>query len=260
MKKKNWKRVAIIFIVLGFVLWGISAFISPATILESSDYTFTGTLEDPIRVDNLIITSLDPADLDQQQSEVTMYYVVGSDSSGCYWIMQSVWNDRFPFTGFQIALGEHGTTTEPIYIGVMSDEYDPTNWDKWEVIGRLDPGVLPEKDTLYWVGLDLEDDPLQIGRRCYVLAISEDGPLNGNYWIWGVSTNEPYLRGTGMNWGGSGWTDVAMDTCFRTYTIEGPPSEPPDITITTTSQVVTQVLGSLSLLGALIAGTRYFMV
>jgi hypothetical protein len=268
VKKENWRIVAIIFIAIGIAFWCGSAFAVPENNIDSG-YSFTETLDEPIFVDNLIITSLDPEDLDQEQSELTGNYAIGTDPGGYgFWIMQRGMNDRGPFTGFQLALGEHGTTTEPLYVGVMYGENDPTNWDNWKVIAQLDPGVLPEKDTLYWLGLDLEPDTLPIypGQNWYLLAISMDSPADDNFWMWGASENNPYPRGTVKAYDGDDWNEIPghtlLDMCFRTYTIEGedPVDDPPDITITTTAQVVAQALGSISFIGALVSGIRYFKV
>ncbi|GAH00348.1 unnamed protein product [marine sediment metagenome] len=56
--------------------------------------------------------------------------------------------------------------------------------------------------------------------------------------------------------------DPNLDTVFTTYTeSDVPPPPPPDtpvITITSTYNVVAQAMGILTLIGAVISGTKYF--
>lgn len=267
MKKKIWLYLTTMFTVFGivFLVYSVYAVSPEHSTISVSQQAFIGSIEEYAHVNNLIITSLDPEDLDQAQTSMPggLNIAIGSGSSGYgSWIMQSGYNDRYPFTGFQIGLAEHGTTTEPIYVGVMLGKLDPQDENNWAVIARLDPGVLPEKDTFYWLGLDLEDDPLSIGpgQNWYLLAISMDDPVDGNWWMWGCSDQQPYPRGTAMAFDGSNWHDMPYDMTFKVYTVEGGEPEEPEITITSNYQVVSQFLGSLSLLGAVVSGVKYFTV
>jgi len=271
MKKKNWMHLTITFVVAGLSLlvFSVYGFPSPErNTISTSQQGFMGDIKEPVRADNIVITSFDPKDLDQVQTSMPNGLNIAIGTGGGYgnWVMQTGWNDREPLTGFAMGLAEHGTCTEPLYIGLMYSTQNPENWDYWRWYGRLDPGVLPEKDTYYWLGYDFENNPLippiNAGTVWCITAVSMDSPGDGNWWTWGCNDQQSYARGTAKIWGGleTWWQDIPYDMTFKTYTVEGGVGEEPTITITSTNQVVASFLGSFSLLGAVVSGAKYFMV
>lgn len=261
MKKEHWMYMTVILFTAAMLLMFGSFYAASPNIITTPQYNFIGSIDEPIHMDNIAILSLDPDALDQVQTSGDNSVAIGSSS----WLMQSGYNDREPFTGFLMCIAEHGTTTQPIYIGVMLSPLDPQDWDNWAFVGVLNPDVLPKKDTFYWIGFDLESDPLPIdaGEDWYLLAMSMDDPSDGNCWAWKIDDQQSYSRGTAMAFDGNNWHSGPYDMAFKTYTIEGNGGGDgePSVTITSTYQVaVYQFLGSVSLLGAVISGTKYFLV
>lgn len=272
-KKKLWKYITMIFTIAGIGLWIFSAVGMGMDSIIESGVSSHRTFDEPssLQINNIVITSFDPRDLDQAQE------TTGSPNGICigynpsqgygYWAMQLGYNDREPLTGFQVAILEHGNPTKPIYIGIMRGQLDPAAWVNWIWYGYLNPGSLPQKDVYYWVGADFSNNPIDIeaGEEWYIAVISIDPTTGNNHWAWGCNPDNPYPRGNLLNWDVT-WKNIAgtpdFDGCFRTYTTEGqqPPQEPPAITITSNYQIISQFLGSLSLLGAVISGTKYSMV
>ena len=100
-----------------------------------------------------------------------------------------------------------------------------------------------------------------------ITAFSEDASYPDSFWTWALSDSNPYAGGLGRYYGNDDtWQSIrdgVTDFCFVTYTIPNgsppPPPEPPVITISTTS-TVTMAFGGVSLLAAVITGSRYFIL
>ena len=274
MKKKLWLYMAIAFAIAGILLFTYAFTFDTVSAVKSAtifhQYTFEAKLKHMKYLDMVSIQSLDPDQLDQSQEQI------GNDvkayAIGPMWVCQGVKNDRSPIYGFSMILGEYHEgvpTTEPIYIGITSSLltgsqlYDLDNWD---AVGYMNPGTLPEIGVFYWVTYEL-NTPLNIpaGQTFYIIAISEDQSYGDvNWWQWATAGDlgDVYPRGSNYVYNGESWDDSWRDMCFRTYTTPNGGNgdgEPLQITITSNYQVAAQFIGSLSLLGAVVSGTKYFM-
>jgi len=281
MKKEVWKYLAAILAVVAVVFF---AFSLTFTQIASGVTTKTATpsawispsfthVERAKSFSFFNILALNPNQLDQNQEtfgpQGENIYAIGISSYGPLFIGQEVRNERSPMHGFSVCMGRLNVPTEPLYVGVMIDGllYPPYlyDFDNWDWVGKITPDILPDSGTLYWLTVEFST-PLDIPAEdnFYIVAISEDNNEDGNSWAWGFGGNtDTYARGSNCWWSESEWywSSAAYGDCmFRTYTTESTPQDPPSITITSTSQVVSSFLGAFSSLGAVVSGVKYFTV
>jgi len=226
----------------------------------------------------ITISSSNPINVDQFQNDVSagafyIGYLGGHD--GCY--KQLINNERSPFIGFDVAIGKKGTPTEPLYIGVLKNGLEgyesPLDSNNWHVQGSL-PGNFDMPDnTLNWINADFSSNPYD-KTRVNIVLISLDDPTDGNYWMWGYATDDPYVDGDPdirqdvpcrLIWsnqdGVPQWSIDVQDKddfAFVTYSEGGVAPNPPDITITTSSSVsAVQSVGVLTLFGGVLSGIKF---
>jgi len=269
MKKENWKYLTIVLVIaaVGLLIFSsVTAFPSEMSVNSTTDKSQTYELINGGTYSAYIITDFDPDEIDQLQDALSAYYKIGVGSSGCS-ILQPVVNDREPMTGFQVAIGKHGTPSSDLYIGIMYPTYgSPFDGQNYMMAGSISASDVPEADTFYWFGMDLSDYPLDISSGPPALAVvvmSTDNPDDSDYWMWGGSGGNPYptYRPRGWNTEDNEWQnellDGTVDMCFVTYTTSGGGGDTPNITITTTTWVTT-ISGIFGLIGAFVSGSKYF--
>lgn len=280
MKKKTWQYITLVFTVVGISLWVFSAVPvigshapSATSYITLSDIDIDKWDMDVTNIQRLEILSIDPETLDQAQDIINQYFKICLGGDG-YWMCQSIKNYREPLTAFSVGIGRHGTPWSPtgingLFIGIMDPLGNPEDPDDFIFVGYIPPEAIPEDDVFYWMSVDLSSDPIDIPPETFfkIVVISFSMPHTEGYWMLGTSgTQNPYDRGVLASWDfTNNWWDCTQigcgyDMCFATYTVEsdGPPPDAPVITITSTSQVVSQVFGSLSLLGAAVSGIKYY--
>lgn len=276
IKKKTWKYITLVFIVVGISLLGFSAFpivIShvPSTISNTVPYDIDLDEFDIVNAERIgILADPPPETLDQWQDVMNCDYQIGA---GGYWMAQSVKNYREPLTAFVVGLARHGLPLygglpAPIYIGIMdplNDPHDPRNFD---YIGYIMPSDIPE-DEFHWIGKYPLDISIPANTFFGVVVISESSDPDSGYWLLAANDANPYDRGVlGCRnfvdhiWNCEPINDCKSDMCFATYTIEGddPPPDPPVITITSTYTIITQFFGGLSLIAAVVTGSKFFFM
>jgi len=266
MKKKSWRNITLVLIIIGASLF-VFSFSPVATTfpMERSIASISTEHSGSVRLENVekanqqaTVSPYFVGQLDQSQESVSFVFYVGFiwPDAGCY--AQAYRNDELPMIGFQVGIGKHGTPTEPMYIGVMEYRWDPLNLANYHVVAELLPSAIPADDTLYWFGIDFSDNPLN-EYKSHIICVSVDDPSDGNYWMWGAQEGNPYYAWLPSNWR---WdvedraVDSGYDLTFRTYTGDGG-GVAPSITITSSYQVASQALGLLSFVGAAIAGIKY---
>lgn len=276
MKEKNWKYLTIVLVIAGvlsLIFSSVTAF--PAEMPIDSTYNIPTTYE--VRnvdfVKAYIIVDFDPNKLDQLQDSLGVSYRIGTGNMGVS-ILQPVANNREPMTGFQVAIGRHGSPSSDLYMGIMypftvpcyNHPYDGQNYI---IAGNVAAVAVPQPDTFYWFGIDCSDYPLDISSGSPPLGIvlfSTDDTTDGNYWMCGAGTGNPYSAYQPRGWSNIAdqWLEGVLveghnhDMCFATYTTAGGGGdEVPSITISTTTWVTTS-LGIFSLIGACLSGSKYF--
>ena len=294
MKKKSWKKITLALIIIGCLFLVFSAF--PILADYTPPSTSTNYTSPSINIDNWDIDiknaeiteviSLDPNTLDQSQEIMNGYFKIGIGAY--YWMAQSVKNDREPLTGFYVAVARHGKPTmgllfpAPLYIGIIypTSKSNPENPNNFNILGKITSEQLPENDKFYWMGLDLSSNPINIPPETFfhIVVISEAMDIGyQNYWMLGVTigtdtSKDAYNRGVLGHWlFQKGWWECgdlshcAYDMAFATYTVPGDNGNgnggngggPPTITITSNHQVISQVLGLMSFIGAAISGIKF---
>lgn len=276
MKKEHWKYVSVTLSILSVVLLVYSfAFpgamaIKPVDLPTSMDTAPTFDITPSI----IIPTANDPINIDQVQDQASSAYYIGyiGSNDGCY--KQLVYNDRESFIGFSVAIGKHGTPTEPLYLGVLkigNEGFEsPLDGDNYHALGGLSPDINIPDDQLVWIDMDFTSMPYN-KRNVNIVALSLDDPTDGNYWFWGVMTGNPYQDDSPGDiydtpgqwyWDDERWSIGGMadeDFTFVTYTEGGTGSEPPSINITVNTMVTTGT-GIICLLGACFSGIKYGLI
>jgi len=259
MKNKGMiKLLAIILALIGVYLIALS-FGSGKTIKEQPTPVTLHFSKVDIQAKLL---SVDPDALDQLQDDMTGVNL----GAGTFHVAQGVINDRSPLTAFCVCVARIGMPEDPLYIGIMDSLKDPRYGENYLVLGELTSDILPQENKFYWVTLELSS-PLDIpaGQKFYIVMISDDNPLDGDFWSMAGSTINPYNRGIAWRWTPeNGWQPLGIpgefqpgeyDMCFATYTVPGGGGGQPQISITYSSEVLTAI-GVLSLLGAVVLFMR----
>lgn len=273
MKDKYWKYATIILMIVGIA----SLFFSDATAFPT-ELSVNSTTDRSKNYDTSIagaqraylITDFDSDKIDQLQDKLDVYYKIGFGSSGCG-VLQPVVDDREPLTGFQVAIGRHGSPSEFLWIGIMYPSYGPPFNGNYAVVGYLQAVNVPEEDTFYWFGIDCSSNPVDIPSglpAMGIVVVSYDDPDDSDYWMWGAGSGNPYgtYRPRGWNTQDNAWqndmlSDGTVDMCFVTYTTSsgGNGGDVPVISITTTSWVTANI-GFACLIGAAVSGIKYFSI
>ena len=268
MKKRKWQYLTIMFLAAGIITLTLS-FITPVSTPSPAQYQITAT---PIEIDiprnyiPLRITpTVDPEHLDQYSCETTENHWIISVST--VWILQEFVNEGEPLEAFSVIVTEYLSPTHPLVIGVVDSKMpidELSNLDNWECYGVLQPNTLPSDwPDFYWITADFSNNPIPIpaGQMYYIAAAS--GVINIAQGYFGLAYNGdcyPDYTSWDYYFPEEQYYDTLSDICFATYTTTGGGGEPPQVTITSTYQVMTQFSASLFLLGAVISGTKYFMV
>lgn len=271
IKDKYWKYVTIILMIIGIAslfLSNATAFPYEMSVNSTMDKSKTYEMINAGAQHACIITDFDPNEIDQVQDFFDVYYKIGIGNSGCS-VLQPAVNDREPMTGFQVAIGKHGTPSDDLYMGIMYPwSNSPFAGDNYMLLGLLSASSVPEEDTFYWFGIS--DKNLDIPSGGYnslsIVVMSFDDPDDSDYWMWGAGSGNPYPTyrpmGWNTNWYGEGWqdemlSDGTIDMCFVTYTTDGGNgNEVPVISITTASWVTANI-GFACLIGAAISGCKW---
>ena len=279
MKRKNWKYLAIVLSVIGLLLIAVPLIATPNVISGER----TSNLDIGLKnvktaklVPTLIKTTINDNQLDQLQDQIGS--TVDGVVVGPTWMCQGVENDRTPIYGFSIIVSEDretGAPEGPMYFGIISSKYtgdDLYDLSNWEAACILNPGVLPQTGTPYWITVEFDSPlplyiaaPTPVPTKFYIVALSEDNAMDGNWFVWHCSGNlgDVYSRGHVWQHYEGSWYDFpgAGDMTFATFTTETTPPNPPVITIQSSSWVVaSQATGILSLFGAVICGSKWLML
>lgn len=277
-EKKRWFYATITLAVLGLSLLSYGIYAS-----NPSTQTLTGEnevnsfeidikpFENKANIKSLSpsiyqVSDFDPDAIDQIQNSfpggLNQYIGTYSGINNLY--RQTGLNEREPWNGFEIIIARHGMPTEPLYIGIRDDisyGLDPLTGD-YDFLAYIDASGLPNADTFYWVGSDYQIPGITANDAWTIILISANDGGFDNYWMWACSDQNPYPRGEGQHWNGAEWVtayDGVLDLCFRTYTIpNGNGGEEPTITITTTYTVIPMLFGGLSLIAAVVTGTKFY--
>lgn len=274
-KKKKWKYVFLMFIVLAIIIFSFNYMYDPMAAAVTSKSLQKLDFEQIISPDYPIpfaiyLQGIDPDTLDQSQETLgpsgDQIYAIGVNSMGGLWVGQEVINDRSPLTAFSVCVGRHGSPSDSLYVGIMIGSLlDPPelyNLNNWDLVGEIKASILPKQDVLYWVTGDISSNPLQIsaGQSFYIVVVSNDINTDDTLWVWGFGGNSnTYPPGANCWFSGQNWESAAWGDCiFRSYTTSDGDGNgvPPDISISIQSQVVTEIIGIVSLLGAFISGTK----
>lgn len=266
IKDKYWKYATIIFMIVGIASLFLSdavAFPYEIEVNSTDDNSRTYEMNNMGACNAYIITDFDSDEIDQIQDFLDVYYKIGVGSGGCS-VLQPAVNDREPMTGFQVAIGRHGTPSNGIYMGIMYPNYNsPFDGDNYMLLGFLEATGVPEADTFYWFGISDKNLDIPSGQNALAIVVmSVDDPSDSDYWMWGGGSGNPYgtYRPRGWNSQDNEWQnemlDGTVDMCFVTYTTGGGGGEAPDISITTMSWVTANI-GFACLIGAAISGCKY---
>lgn len=276
MKKEYWKYVSVTLSILSVVLL-VYSFLSPGVMAVGPENLSTpiGTVPTLDITPSIILpTAVDPINTDQVQDQASASYYIGylGGANGCY--KQMISNEREPFIGFSIAIGKHGTPTEPLLIGVLKKGNEgfesPLDGDNYHVLGGLSPDINIPDDQLVWIDMDFASMPYN-KKLVNIAAISLDDPTDGNYWFWGFATGNVYqddavgdIHDTPCRWSWDNerWSIGGMtneDFTFVTYTEGGTGGEAPSINITVNTMVTTGT-GIICLLGACFSSIKYGMI
>ena len=274
MKKEYWKYVSVTLSILSVVLLVYSLVFSSAMALKPENISIsTGTSAPTLDITPSIIipTAVDPLNTDQVQDPTDVCYYIGylGGNNGCY--KQLIVNDREPYIGFSVAIGKHGTPTEPLLIGVLkigNEGFEsPLDGDNYHALGGISPDINIPDDQLVWIDADFASMPYN-KKQVNIAAVSTDDPTDGNYWFWGAMSGNPYQDDAPGNihdtpgqwhWANERWGIGGMDDedfAFITYTEGGTGGEPPSINIVVNT-LVTTTSGILCLIGACFSGIKY---
>jgi hypothetical protein len=270
IKDKYWKYATITLMIVGIAslfLSNATAFPYEMSVNQVTDKSKTYEMINVGTLSAYIIADLDPDEIDQVQDTLSVYYRIGVGDYGCS-ILQPAVNDREPMTGFQVAIGRHGTPSSALYIGIMYPNYgSPFDGQNYMIAGSLQAANVPQSDTFYWFGIDCSNYPLDISSGPPALGIvvmSTDDPDDSNYWMWGGGSGNPYptYRPRGWNTQDNAWQNdmlpdaSTIDMCFVTYTTSGGGGDIPVISITTTSWVTANI-GFACLIAAAVSGCKW---
>ena len=265
--KKKWILITNCLTIVGLSLFfyqveskPLMQSIQPTTIQQGNyELTILGPL-DRINPGDFI----GMGDIDQQQTKVDMGYLIGPVTNNRGWYAQAVQNDRTPCDAFSVTIGYHGNPDKKLYCGLMSplmdprlipDNYQRIAWIDMSIMGHYDP------DTVYWLRVDNSYTPFP-GKIFSLVFVTEHVPTSEDYWFTGAGSNNPYPRQVCRSWcfQEEHWCSaITDDLCFKTYTApDGGGDEEPAISISTNSWVVTQTMGILSIVGAVISGVKIF--
>lgn len=271
MRKGHWKYLSLTLSIVGIFLILLSMFF-PATFQEAGRAAYGQTVTSTfgvgeadgiqIAADGLLTVTpadLDPNNLDQHWETYSHAYAVGP-----MWYLQSFKDIRCPMLGFSVLISRTEVIPEePLIIGLVAsqlegaDLYDTSNW---LVAGSLPADALPDQNW-YWISLEFSLI-VQPEETCYIVCVSNDmDPNDEHYWRWAVQyPTGGYDRGQFFiyDFDNEEWTGRNYDACFRTYSAGWLPPEPPIVQIASSYTVVSQFFGSLSLIGAVISGIKYF--
>ena len=273
MKKEKWKFLSLFLSILSVLLL-LYGFFQPALALKPENMTtaesFTGIID--LTPNMILPTANDPVNVDQVQDQVSGRYYIGYQRGGCGGCYkQLIYNTRQPFIGFAVGIGKQGTPTEPLYIGVLKqggEGYEnPLDSSNYHVIGEVSPSIDIPPNVLVWLEGEFSNNPYD-KREVNLVLLSTDNPADGNYWLWGYTTGNPYQDGNpdfiwdqpgAWCWDNEQWSIGGQsdeDFAFVTYTEGGTYDDPPEINITVSSWVVTNT-GIVFLLFAAISWMRY---
>lgn len=273
MEKKYWKYLMLFLSVAGLLLVAVPLIATPTVLTgEHTSNLNIGlkNIKTARLVPTLAKTTINDNQLDQLQDQIGT--TVNGVIVGTTWMCQGVKNDRTPFYGFSILVSEEresGPPEEPMYFGIISGKYtgnDLYDLSNWEAAVVLNPGVLPQTDTRYWITVEFNSplyiDPTPVPTKFYIVALSEDVAMDGNWFVWHCSGNlgDVYDRGHVWQYYEGAWYDFpgAGDMAFATFTTAGATPTPPVVGISISISIVSQFMGALSWIGAVISGTKFY--
>jgi hypothetical protein len=280
VKKEYYKYIAIALVVVGLFL-----LFSPISIAEPQETIGTKNTYEPLNFESkyvenikpsMIFTDINPNQLDQKQEEIAgvVPYIHAGQK-----LAQGVTNDREPLYGVAVQLKADGEPNKAIYLGIMKTLKDPRDYTNFDRIGGLQPSNFACDNEWHWVLYEFDNSlDVSAGETFYIVIFSENTP-DANQWVVAGSSNNPYSNVNpnkevtwkwynivpGMIWEWMHWEEEGYfnageyDLCFKTYTSEDEQEEPPQVSINVSTSIITQSLGLLSLIGAALSGTRYFM-
>ena len=266
MKREHWKYLSLTFSIISIIslVYAFVPGINGLNIIEPTDipYTTIDSVSSKVGIlDTSLTLTIIPTGigLEQVQDEVTGAVYISSQ----FWWGQGVALGEYKhINGYQLGIGKHGNPALPVYLGI-SDSSGLN--DCFERVIEVPASAIPEEDTLYFVGATFENQPYE--ENYPILAcITDDDHTDGDYWIYGVSENNP-CSGTcrlGLyDFDSDAWHvpgDMEnYDGTFAIYTEEAAGGgTPPSISISITSYV--QTVGFIALLGACFSSIKYGMV
>lgn len=267
MKKRAWKIITICFLMVGllFVTVGLAnpfeqditsriyAQMTPGGEQGINDLTADTELS--------FLTTLDPGDLDQEQTIFGCWGAIGKPPGLC--LGQTIINDRDELLGVKVYVKTFNRAISYLFVGIMTTLGDPTKSASYEKISVLPPGTAPS--TWTWLQMDFSDDPLDIdaGEKFWIVLFSSEYVIDGGYRGWGGTLTAPYpYDAMSYCFASEQWKTLydGIDMCFKTYTTNEapPPPQEPIIAISISSTVV--ALGILNFLGAGIALTKFITI
>jgi len=270
MKKEHWKYLSLSFSIISTLLLVYSVVLPAVTGINMIDVS-TEQKNSGLSIDDMVMNidregtlKVTPTNIpvtvdgiDQSQEEYTRGAYVCYD----YWWGQLVGfgGETRHINGYRLGIARHGTPTESLFMGICDE--DSLDYTKAKTV-EVPPSALAESDKLYWMGLDFLDSPVAIfgSYKPVFFCASDDVHTDGNYWLWAIAEDNPYdgqydFRAYDFDSDDFINFEADWDGTFLVYTEEAGGGEPPVISISINTYI--QTAGLISLLGAVLSGTKY---
>jgi len=264
MKEKTWKHISILLLIVSICFFTYSVF-SPVSdsikTIKQQPITVTKTGVEKITLNPGILSDspklLSPPDgsgLEVIQNKYNAGLTVCVEYRA--WGQTLVFDETKHVTGIGIGIARKGTPSDYIAIGIGDNKYPIFHKKKYITFDDV-----PEENTVYWCEYIFGTPWVVNEGEKLVLMVATGAPYDANnYWMWAISTQNPYPDGRIIQKSsdGSKWdypSDYAdWDGTFYVYTQEAA-VQPPSISISMNAGSL--ALGTLTLLGAILAGIRY---
>jgi len=257
MKEKNWKYLSILLLIVSILFLAYSIYTPNSTgiSLEKSTILEKGTLT-VLTPGTIPLDVPSGAGLELIQDKFTAGLIITYNHRA--WGQTIVFDSQKHVNGIWIAVARVGMPSEPIGFGISRNDkpfFERSNW--------IYADELPQENTGYWIECYFTNKPwvVNAGEKLVIEVASASEWDENNHWLWLISTQNPYPSGRIIQ-ASSDWThwdypsDYAnWDGTFAVFTEEAAP-QPPVISVTL-SPGTAGILGSLTLLGAILAGLRY---
>jgi len=271
MKKNNWKYMMIVFIVITLLCLSIVVVYQDQIILPHK------TMENKLNY-----SDHDLRRLSSKNSPTTIFeegnLLLSNEQSDAselidryWWCAQSIVlpHDEYPvmhFTGVSIEVSRHGMPDGDLYIGLMHVASDMTDIDHLFEYCGFWPELIPE-DTPIWLGFEFSEPVESINTLFLVVFTYATPDYPNNYWTWRIATDNPVDSGLSgvdclyyYDFDYNHWDREDIWDCdgtYRIYAQEGG-QEPPSISISSNTTVaIATYTGIISLLCAVVSGTKY---